>query len=64
LKPIEGMGNADKMRSFAQIMFPEIANMNQLDESQWEKYLSNLENKVKEIGPAETVRYLEESIGL
>ncbi len=64
LKPIEGMGNADKMRSFAQIMFPEIANMNQLDEKQWESYLSNLENKVKEIGPVETVRYLEESIGL
>jgi hypothetical protein len=64
LKPIEGMGNADKMRSFAQIMFPEIANMNQLDEAQWEKYLSTLENKVKSDGPAATVAFLEESIGL
>jgi len=62
--PKEGMGNADKMRAFATLMFPEVTNMNQLDEVQWEKYLSILENKIKTEGPAATVKYIEESIGI
>jgi hypothetical protein len=62
--PKEGMGNADKMRSFATMMFSDVTNMNELSVEQWEKYLSTLENKVKEIGPAETVKYIESSIGL
>ena len=62
--PKEGMGNADKMRSFAQVMFSDITNMNELTVEQWEKYLTVLENKIKEIGPVETVKYIEGSIGI
>ena len=62
--PKEGMGNADKMRALAQVMFPDVSNMNQLNESQWEKYLSTLESKVNTEGPAATIKYIEETIGL
>lgn len=63
-EPKEGIGNADKMRSFAQIMFPDIANMNELTLEQWEKYLTVLETKLKEAGPVNTWKYIETEIGL
>jgi len=47
----------------AQLMFPEIDNMNQLDEKQWERFLSTIENKIKTDGPKAAVQYIEESIG-
>jgi len=62
--PKEGMGNADKMRAFANMMFSDVTNMNELTVEQWEKYLTVLENKIKTEGPAATVKYVEESIGI
>lgn len=62
--PKEGMGNADKMRALATMMFPNITNMNELNEVQWEKYLSTLEQKIQNEGAVSTVKYVEESIGL
>jgi hypothetical protein len=60
----EGRGRSDKMRMLAQLMFPEIDNMNQLDEVQWERFLSTIENKIKTDGPIAAVQYIEESINL
>jgi hypothetical protein len=57
--PKEGIGNADKMRSFATMMFSEVTNMNELTVEQWEKYLTTLEGKVKAEGAAATVKYIE-----
>jgi hypothetical protein len=62
--PKEGMGNADKMRAFAGILFPEVANMNELTIEQWEKYLSLLEGKITSEGASAVVKYIEESIGI
>ena len=62
--PTEGMGNAQKMRAFAQVMFEDIVSMNDLSVDQWEKYLSTLENKVESQGPVATIKFIEESIGL
>jgi hypothetical protein len=58
------MGNMDKMRSLAVIMFPEVTNMNELSEPQWEKYLTNLETKIASEGVAATISYIEDTIGL
>lgn len=62
--PKEGLGNGDKMRSFASIMFPDIINMNDLSIEQWEKYLTTIENKIKIEGPAAAVKYIEDAIGI
>jgi hypothetical protein len=64
LAPKEGMGIADQLRSLAQIMFTGISDMNDLTVEQWEKYLSTLENKVKNDGPQSAVKFIEETIGL
>lgn len=62
--PKEGMGNADKMRQLANVMFPEVSNMNELTVEQWEKYLTVIEQKIQKEGPAVTVKFIEDSIGL
>jgi hypothetical protein len=62
--PKEGIGNADKMRQFANVMFPDVTNMNELTIEQWEKYLSVIEQKIQKEGAAVTVKFLEDSIGL
>jgi len=62
--PKEGMGNAAKMKAFATIMFSDVSDMNELSAEQWEKYLSTLENKIKSEGPAATVKYIEDAIGV
>lgn len=62
--PKEGVGNSDKMRSFAQLMFPDITTMNDLNLEQWEKYLNALETKFSKDGASGTIKYIEESIGL
>jgi hypothetical protein len=62
--PREGMGNADKMRALAQTIYPELTSMNQLDEKQWNDYLTLLERKVEKEGAPATVKFIEESIGL
>lgn len=62
--PKEGMGNSDKMRAFANVMFPEVTNMNELTLEQWEKYLTALESKNKTEGSAATVKYIEDAIGI
>jgi hypothetical protein len=62
--PKEGMGNADKMRNLASIMFPDVTNLAELTVEQWEKYLGTLENKIATEGAAATVAYIEDAIGL
>jgi hypothetical protein len=62
--PKEGIGNQDKMRQFATLMFPEVQSMNELTETQWEKYLSTLEQKIQKEGTATTIKYIEDSIGI
>jgi hypothetical protein len=62
--PKEGMGNADKMRALAQVMFSDVTNMNELSVEQWEKYLMNLEYNIATNGPAATVKYIEDTIGI
>lgn len=62
--PKEGMGNADKMRNLASIMFPDVTNLAELSVEQWEKYLVTLENKIATEGAAATVAYIEDAIGL
>lgn len=62
--PKEGMGNQDKMRAFAGIMFPEVTNFNELTIDQWEKYLTTIENKLKAVGAKETIKYIEDAIGI
>jgi hypothetical protein len=62
--PKEGIGNADKMRSFATMMFPEISNMNELTTEQWEKYLTALEGRVASQGAAATAKFIEDAIGI
>ena len=62
--PKEGMGNADKMRTLAAIQFPSVQNMNDLTEIQWNEYLTLLEQKIQKEGPANTVKYIEDVIGL
>ena len=61
--PKEGMGNSDKMKAFATTMFPDVANMAELTVEQWEKYLTNLETRAQ-ANPKETVKYIEDTIGL
>ncbi len=63
-EPREGMGNPDKMRAFATMMFPDITNMNELTVEQWEKFLSLLETKFKTEGAVATVKYIEDAIGI
>ena len=62
--PKEGMGNHDKMRAFANIMFLDVTNFNELTEQQWGNYLGGLEAKLKAEGPAATGKYIEDSIGI
>ena len=62
--PKEGMGNADKLRAFANILFPEVTNLNELTVEQWEKYLTTLENKIKTEGAKATITYIEDAIGV
>lgn len=62
--PKEGMGNQDKMRAFAGLMFPEVTNFNELTVDQWEKYLTTIEAKLKTVGPKDTVKYIEDAIGI
>lgn len=62
--PKEGMGNADKLRNLAGIMFPMVQNMNELTVEQWETYLGSLEQKVQKEGASSTVKYIEDAIGI
>lgn len=62
--PKEGMGNSDKMKAFAGVMFSDVTNFNELTAEQWEKYLSYLENHIKTLGAIETVKKIEDSIGI
>jgi hypothetical protein len=62
--PKEGMGNQDKLRAFAGIMFPEVTNFNELTIDQWEKYLTAIETKLTTVGPKETIKYIEDAIGI
>lgn len=62
--PKEGMGNADKMRALATIQFPDVMNMNELTTTQWESYLTSLEQRIQKEGAAETVKYIEDQIGI
>lgn len=62
--PKEGMGNQDKMRAFAGIMFSEVTNFNELTVEQWEKYLTAIETKLTTVGPKETIKYIEDAIGI
>ncbi len=62
--PKEGMGNQDKMRNFASMMFPEVTNFNELTVEQWEKYLTTIETKLKAVGAVETIKYIEDAIGI
>jgi hypothetical protein len=60
--PSDGMSNFEKMRKLAALMFPGVPNFNVLNMSQWEKYLSTLEAKIRNEGPKQTIQYIEESI--
>jgi hypothetical protein len=62
--PKEGIGNQDKMRSFATLMFSEVQNMNELVPEQWERYLSTLEQKIQKEGAVATISYIEGMIGV
>lgn len=62
--PKEGMGNHDKMRAFAGIMYSDVSNFNELTTNQWESYLGGLEAKLKSEGAAATGKYIEDSIGI
>jgi hypothetical protein len=62
--PTEGKGNLDKMRDFVSLMFPEVTNFNELSVEQWEKYLTVIESKLSTYGPAATIKFIEESIGV
>lgn len=62
--PKEGMGNQDKMRAFAGIMFSEVTNFNELTSDQWEKYLTTVESKLSAVGAKETIKYIEDAIGI
>src|SRR5258708_30457351 len=62
--PKEGMGNQDKMRAFAGLLFPEVTNFNELTIVQWEKYLTTIETKLNTVGPKETIKYIEDAIGI
>ena len=48
----------------ASMMFPGVTNFNEMTVEQWEKYLGNLEDRVKKDGAVETVKYIQESIGI
>jgi hypothetical protein len=61
--PKEGMGNADKMKAFANIMFSDVQNLSELTVDQWEAFLSNLETRVK-ASPKDAVSYIEDAIGI
>jgi hypothetical protein len=60
----EGLGRSEQLRMLASMMFPGVANFNEMTVEQWEKYLGNLEDRVKKDGAAETVKYIQESIGI
>lgn len=60
----DGMGRADQLRAFANVMFADVNNMNELTVEQWEKFLTTLEEKVKQEGAAATVKYIEDTIGI
>jgi hypothetical protein len=60
----EGLGRSEQLRMLASMMFPGVANFNEMTVEQWEKYLGNLEDRVKKDGAAETVKYIQESIGV
>lgn len=62
--PREGMGNGDKMRALANILFPTITNLNQLSPEQWGKFLNPLETKLQQEGAAAVVKYIEDVIGI
>lgn len=62
--PKEGMGNQDKLRAFAGMMFPDVANFNELTVEQWEKYLTAIETKIKTVGPKDAIKYIEDAIGI
>ena len=60
----EGLGRSEQLRMLASMMFPGITNFNEMTVEQWEKYLGNLEDRVKKGGAVETVKYIQESIGI
>jgi hypothetical protein len=62
--PKEGVGNQDKMRQFASMMFPEVTSMNELTVEQWEKYLTSIETKINTQGAAAAIKYIEDAIGI
>jgi hypothetical protein len=60
----EGLGRSEQLRMLASLMFPGVTNFNEMTVEQWEKYLGNLEDRVKKDGAVETVKYIQESIGI
>ena len=62
--PKEGMGNMDKFRTFAKLMYPDVTNMYELSIEQWEKFLATLEQKVATVGAKATATYIEDAIGI
>jgi hypothetical protein len=60
----EGLGRSEQLRMLASLMFPGITNFNEMTVEQWEKYLGNLEDRVKKDGAKATVEYIQESIGI
>ena len=64
LAPQEGVAIQDKMRLFAQIMFPGLESVSDMTVEQWEKYLVTLEARIAKDGAKATVKYIEDAIGL
>jgi hypothetical protein len=60
----EGLGRSEQLRMLASMMFPGVTNFNEMTVEQWEKYLGNLEDRVKKDGAKATVEYIQESIGI
>lgn len=63
--PKEGVGNQAKLQQFMDIAFSDFPKDRKLiTPEQWEKYVSLLESKLATAGPAGTVAYIEDTIGL
>ncbi|VVB52919.1 Uncharacterised protein [uncultured archaeon] len=62
-QPKEGMGNQAKLQQFASIMFPEVTSFKFMTVEQWEKFMSTLEAKLAAVGPVETAKYIDDTVG-
>ena len=62
--PCEGVGNNEKIRRLAMLMFPGISSIKMLDASQWEMFVSKLEKMLETEGGKQTIQYIEETIGI